>query len=113
MMRDEVYSRALLMAGQPEAQQAVLEVLCEAACTSLEARLREGVSPEDCREPFLTAASLLALAGLEGFGQSTEFKAGDLTVKTGIQTDRARELRHQAESLMGPYLKDTFLFAGV
>jgi len=114
MMQDQVYSRALMMAGQLEAgQQALLEVLCKAACDALEARLREGMTPEDCREVFVTAASLQALAAMEGFGETTEFKAGDLTVKKADRADRARELRYQAENLMRLYLKDAFLFTGV
>ncbi len=114
MMRDEVYARALLMAGQPGAeQQAVLEVLCDAACSCLETSLRDGMTPEDCREVFITGASLQALAALEDFAETMEFKAGDLTVKKSARADRARELRHQAETMMRPYLKDTFLFAGV
>ena len=56
---------------------------------------------------------MYALAAMEGFGETAEFKAGDLTVKMPAQKEKAVELRHQADMLMGPYLKDAFLFAGV
>ena len=115
MMTDQVFARAMLMAGELDSrQQELLRILCEASFSSLEARLREGLAPEDCREPFITAAGFQALAALGGFGEASEFRAGDLTVKLkDRQGDMARELRYQADALMGPYLKDTFLFAGV
>ena len=113
MMQDQVYARALMLAGELDAaQQEVLRVLCEAAFSTLEARLREGMAAEDCREPFVTAAAFQALAALEDFASDVrEFKAGDLTVKTGGNGRKA--LLYQADTLMRPYLKDTFLFTGV
>ena len=114
MMRDEAYARALTLAGATEAwQQARLEVLCGAAFAALEARLKDGMVPEDCREAFVTATALEAVATLEEFGAVSEFKAGDLTVKKTGQGNTGRDLHLQAEMLMGPYLKDRFLFAGV
>ena len=116
MMREQVYARALLMAGDLDGhRQELLGVLCAANAAALEARLRSGLTPEDCREEFITAAGLSALADMDGFEEVAEFKAGDLTVKTGQQDgeQRAESLRHQAESLMAPYLKDRFVFVGV
>lgn len=111
MMQDQVYVRALRMAGEPEAEEReLLRLLSEAAFSYLEVRLREGLMPEDCRESFVTAASLLAVASAEGLVEIGEFKAGDLTVKAGT---KGAQLRHLALDLMGPYLKDRFLFAGV
>lgn len=117
MMTDQVYARALLVAGELEVrQQELLRILCEAEASSLAARLRDGLTAEDCTEAFITAASLYALAGMGGFDQISEFKAGDLTVKTrdaqGLE-QTAQGLRQQADGLMAPYLKDRFVFAGV
>ena len=114
MMYDQVFARAMLVAGDLDGpRQEALHLICEATCTSLAARLREGILPEDCGEAFTTAACLYALAALENFGEAAEFKAGDLTVKMPDQEEKAGELRHQADMLMEPYLKDAFLFAGV
>ena len=112
MMTEQVYARAVLMAGDlDEHRQELLRVLCAVNTSSMEARMRDDLTPEDCREEFITAASLCALADMGGFEEVAEFKAGDLTVKTGQQS--AVSLRHQAEMLMGPYLKDRFSFVGV
>lgn len=115
MMQDRIYARAVELAGEADQrQQEQLRWLCEACSASLEARLREGMTPEDIPEPFVTAVSLYALAAMAGLEQEAEeFRAGDLTVKTGGGAQRQRELRWQAEQLMMPYLKDNFLFAGV
>ena len=111
MMNDQIYARALLMAGELDArQQELLRVQCEASAAILEARLRDGMTPEDCREVFVTAAALQAVAAMEEVDAVSEFKAGNLTVKSGIRTT---ERKYQAEALMGPYLKDRFLFVGV
>lgn len=115
MMRDQIYARALVMTGELDGkQEALLRLLCETNAASLETRLRNGMMPEDCREGFVTAAAMLAAAGMAGFQEAAEFKAGDLTVKMREQQEgTAAELRFQADQLMGPYLKDRFLFAGV
>ena len=116
MMTEQVYARALLMAGDlDEHRQELLRVLCAANTSSMEARLRDGLAAEDCREEFVTAASLCALADMGGFEEVAEFKAGDLTVKTGQQDGQQSglPLRRQAEALMTPYLKDRFWFVGV
>ena len=116
MMTEQVYARALLMAGDlDEHRQELLRVLCAANTSSMEARLRDGLAAEDCREEFVTAAALCALADMGGFEEVAEFRAGDLTVKTGHQDweQSAGSLRHQAEALMAPYMKDRFLFVGV
>ena len=96
----------------------LLRLLCGASASSLTARLREGLTPEDCKADFIAAASLLALAQLNGVDDDTqveEFKAGDLTVKQGSKNrDAASQcLQRQAELMIAPYLKDGFSFRGV
>ena len=112
-----VFERATALAGElSERQKALLEVLCTAAVVSLTARLREGVTPEDCMEEFVAAASLTAVSALDESdigGQIAEFKAGDLTVKRGSTGASGRRLERQAERMLAPYLRDSFLFRGV
>ena len=115
MMQDRIYARAVELTGTADRRmQDLLRGLCEACTVTLEARLREGMTAEDIPEPFVTAASLYAVAAMLGLEQETEeFRAGDLTVKQGNREQRQRDLRWQAEQLLGPYLRDNFLFAGV
>ena len=116
---EQVFAQAALLAGQLDARQMdLLGLLCTAAASSLAARLRNGLTPEDCRADFVAAASLYALSALnsvEDVASVAEFKAGDLTVKTnGVARDAAsRCLQHQAELVIMPYLKDNFAFLGV
>lgn len=116
---EQVYAQALLLAGDLEEQQAkLLEVLCSAATSSLTVRLREGITPEDCKADFIAAASLYALASLndvEETVQVEEFQAGDLTVRQSKSGRDAASncLQRQADMLILPYLKDRFSFLGV
>ena len=119
MMQEQVFAQALLLTGElEEKKRELLRILCGAAASSLELRLKEGIRPQDCARDFIAAASLYALAALEEAGEGSaleEFKAGDLTVKTG-SADRegaAKALFRQAEMLAKPYLADRFSFVGV
>lgn len=113
-LTEQVYAQALILAGALEEQQeALLEILCQGATSSLTAQLREGLTPEDCKADFVAAASLLALANLNGADakQVSQFQAGDLSVK--YQDTASQCLRRQAELVISPYLKDRFAFLGV
>ena len=101
-----------------ESQQEVLEALCRAAETEMTGRLRDGVSPEDCGPAFVLGCAWLALAGLAAgqYGGVSAFTAGSVTIReeSGEGRERAAALRLQAETVLGPYLKDRgFLFQGV
>ena len=118
MLGQQVFDRALLLAGEMDkTQEDILYVLCGSWASSLEARLRHGITVADCKEDFLTAAGLFALADLNALGQDAgveEFRAGDLTVKKDGNGDRAGLcLQKQAGMLMKPYVKDSFSFLGV
>ena len=119
MLKDQVFSQALLLTGElDEHQTDMLHALCGAFTASLAAKLKEGLTAEDCKADFIAAASLYALASLSSIDEDVqvqEFKAGDLTVK---QSSTARDaaskcLERQAEMLIAPYLKDRFAFVGV
>lgn len=119
MLENLVFAQAALLAGELDGHhQALLRVLCQGAVAVLGSRLREGLTPEDCKADFVAAASLYALSSLnsaEDTGKVEEFKAGDLTVKQGAASlDAAsRCLERQAEQIIRPYLKDSFSFQGV
>lgn len=96
--------------------EALLEVVCRAAVSSLTARLRDNLTPEDCLSDFVTAAGMYALAAMSDigdWGQVEQLTAGDLTVRRGSSDGAANYLRMQADLLMAPYLKQPFLFSGV
>ena len=117
-LKEQVYAQAALLAGQLETQQAdMLNVLCIAATASLTARLKEGLQPEDCKADFIAAASLFALAALNGVKDTEaleQISAGDLTIRKGNTSDAASNvLRNQAELMIAPYLMDSFSFMGV
>ena len=117
MLTEAVFAQSVLLAGQLEERQTqLLQLLCQAACSSLTARLREGLTPEDCKADFVAAASLFALAALQEAGQADsleEFRAGDLTIRRSNADAPSRCLHRQAELIMMPYLQDSFVFRGV
>ena len=119
MMQELTFAQALMLTGELDNRnRELLRLLCGAAASSLELRLKEGISPQDCGKDFVVAASLYAVAALEDAREETvleEFKAGDLTVRSsGKAKDAAsRALQKQADLLMGPYLADSFAFVGV
>lgn len=117
-LKEQVYAQAALLAGQLETEQAdMLNVLCTASTASLAARLKDGLRPEDCKADFIAAASLFALAALNGVKDDAsleQISAGDLTIRKSGKGDAASNvLRNQAELMIAPYLKDCFTFVGV
>ena len=117
MLTDQVFAQAVLLAGElNERQTRLLQVLCRGACSNLAARLREGITPEDCRADFVAAASLYALAALNEAGQEDtleEFRAGDLTIRRNTADTPSKCLHRQAELIIMPFLQDAFAFRGV
>ena len=115
---DQVIMQAELLAGTLDGPgRELLRLLCGAAVNTLGCQLKEEITPEQCRENFVAAASLYALAewyrGKPGEAVE-EFRAGDLTVKQGTGTARSPEsLKAQALELLRPNLKDSFRFLGV
>lgn len=116
-LREQVFAQAALLAGELDHRQTDwLNLLCAASTANLTARLRTGLTPEDCKADFVAAASLFALAALNGVDSNAdvaEFKAGDLTVKRSGTDAASRCLQNQAELMIAPYLKDSFTFVGV
>lgn len=113
-LKDQVLAQALLLAGELDSTQSeLLDILCTAATVTLTQRLREGLTPDDCKADFIAAASLYALGSLNEAGEVSEFKAGDLTVKRSGGDAASRCLKNQAELMIAPYLTDRFSFMGV
>ena len=115
MMQDLIINRTLTLVGGTDiTARGRLQEICEACAVSLAARLRDGMMPEDIKEPFVTAASFYSAAALLGMQQDMEeFRLGDMTVRHKDASQRQKDLYWQAEMLIRPYLRDNFLFAGV
>ena len=105
-LNDQVLNQAELLAGEMDER---LRLLCGAAVALLTGQLRDGVAPEDIREPCVTAASLIAYARWSRGRDIQEFRAGDLTVKKG----QIGDFQEEALALLAPYLKSGFVFLGV
>ena len=107
---DQVLNQVELLAGEmDDPGRERLRLQCAATVSILKGKLRDGVAPEDIREEFVTAASLLAYSRWSRGEDIQEFKAGDLTVKKG----QSANLEREALALLGPYLKNGFAFMGV
>jgi hypothetical protein len=120
---DEIYARACSLLGGDVGQEnaAALTAMCEAAGAELEARLRRGVSAQEIRQLFVSAAGVLALSMyIQLFGacdDTSSFKAGSVTVSrrspSAVKVSAA-SLRKQAEAMLAAYLEDRgFDFRGV
>ena len=107
--------RALGSAGRDED---VLRMVCAAACRTLDRRLRDGLTAEDCEGAYPLAAAWLAmdwLRGSQGLGLDgiTALSAGDISVRREGSVD-GEKLSDRAFALMAPWLRDDgFVFRGV
>ena len=102
--------------GCEDWDEELVQRMCQVAQTQLTARLRPGVTAEDCGGAFPIAAAWMALSALYAGGAAEEvesFSAGDLTIRTG-GGGRSLALEEQAGKLMAPYCRETaFAFRGV
>lgn len=116
-LTEQIFTHALVLAGELEPrQEALLKVLCRSAENALSARLRQGLTAEDCKADFISAASLYALAAMSGMDEMDRLEqitAGDITLKRGGSDAAANCLRYQAELMIAPYLGGNFTFRGV
>ncbi len=116
-LTEQIFAHALvLVRDMEEENRPLLEILCRSAEVSLGAKLREGITPEDCRADFVAAASLYAVAAMSEMKDAEEpeqVAVGDLTVRRASPDAASCCLRYQAELMMLPYLQDRFAFVGV
>lgn len=116
-LAEQIYAQAqVLIQDSTDVNLPLLEVFCRSAENTLRQKLREGITPEDCKADFVAAASLFALAALsetDDMAQMEQIQTGDLTLRRGSTDSAACCLRYQAELMMAPYMQDKFLFMGV
>lgn len=114
-LSEDIFALACAYTQADEGDRESLRSLCAAAQASLSARLRRGLSPEDCYDCFATAAALLAAADFTavcgGLGVES-FTAGPVSVSRQ-DAKTAQNLRQQAAFLMAPWCQDAFCFMGV
>ena len=94
----------------------LLQIVCNAALSTLSGRLRGDVEPEDCQGELVTAAGMCAAAALMDLAEddrAAQFTAGDLTVRRGGGGKAAAYLRSQAAALMAPFVENGVPFMGV
>lgn len=117
ILAEQVYAQALMLVGTVEDKQGqLLQLFCRSAVMGMLRRLREGLTPEDCKADFVAAGALYALAALTETDPSANLERlqfGDVTLVSGGATAAARCLRRQAELIITPYYGDNFLFKGV
>ena len=105
--------QALGGAGQDEE---LLNTLCAVACRTLDRRLKDGLTAEDCQGAYPLAAAWLVmdwLRGSRGMDGITALSAGDISVRREGGGDSGK-LSERAWEIMAPYLKgDGFVFRGV
>ena len=116
-LKEQVFAQAALLTGEMDEDQArMLDALCGASVVSLTARLRDGLTPDDCKADFIAAASLFALAALNTVTADKDMEqitAGDLTIRPRHSDAASKCLYNQAELMIAPYLKDRFSFRGI
>lgn len=116
-LTEQIYAQALVLIRDLEdGNRPLLELLCRSAEVSLQAKLRSGMTPEDCKADFIAAASLYAVAAMSEVDETAQLEqisAGDLTLRRSSCDAAACCLRYQAELMMLPYVKDRFAFMGV
>lgn len=119
-MTERILELASGITNPSEEEHMLLESLCHAAETAWMARLKSGVSAEDCGEAFLCAAAFTAAADF-AVGRNSEgvesFAAGEISIRHSGSADgkaQADALRKTAERLMAPYADaESFAFKGV
>ena len=116
-LTEQIYAQALvLIRDLRDGDRPMLEMLCRSAEVSLAAKLRDGITPADCKADFIAAASLYALAAMAEIDETSQLEqiaAGDLTLRRSSCDAASCCLRYQAELMMLPYVKDRFAFMGV
>lgn len=119
-MTERIWELASGITNPSEEERALLESLCHAAEAAWLARLKSGVSAEDCGEAFLCAAAFTAAADFAVSRNSEgveSFTAGEISIRHSGSTDgqaQADALRKTAERLMAPYAETAeFAFKGV
>lgn len=114
---EQIYAQSLLLLQDlKDSDEQMLMVLCRCAENSLTSKLKDGLTPSNCKADFVAAASLYAVAAMSEQSDAKnpqQVNVGDLTIRKSDANPAACCLRYQAEMLIAPYLKDNFAFLGV
>ena len=111
---EQVMEQAILLGdGVEEGQKPLLLAFCQCAMADLTARLRPGLSPEEC-EGFSTACSMMALAALgETEDVPDSFTVGEASPHPGNRNPASQSVGNQADRRGAPWTAGRFLFQGV
>lgn len=113
-MIEQIVALAIALGHIQTEKQTPLMELCALAQDQLRMRLRNGISPDDCKNAFCMGAACLALAQLYTGYQTQSFSAGNLTIKQADGKSISTQWRQQCDQIMAPFLNDTqFSFQGV
>ena len=92
------------LSGAGEAEEALLELLCQAAEQQWEKRLRPGMTTEDCGKAFPCAVAFTAaadLAAARGGEGVTGFTAGSVSVRIRGAAESCGEITPEAAEKTG------------
>ncbi len=95
------------------AEDPKLPLICSVVIQHLKARLKNGISIDDCRDSFIYASALMSLSIVKTVDndQLSGFDAGTLKLNF---TDRSDQISSLAEKLLAPWVRvDDFAFCGV
>ena len=120
---EEIYEAAA-QAAPSGADEELLQRLCRISAAQWQARLKAGVTAEDCRTVFVCTAAWMAVVGIYAQKSVTgwnieSFTVGDVSVKTAsgektAQQTPVQRLTQQAQLLMRPFCRaEDFAFVGV
>ena len=115
---EEIYEAAA-QAAPSGADEELLQRLCRISAAQWQARLKAGVTPEDCREVFICAAAGYFTQQSAASWNIESFTVGDVSVKTAsgektAQQTPVQRLTQQAQLLMRPFCRaEDFAFVGV
>ncbi len=117
ILTEQVYAQAVMLSGTVESgKEEMLRIFCRSAVAGMTQRLREGLTPEDCKADFIAAGALYALAALSEADEAANMERvqfADVTLVPGGTSAASRCLRRQADLIISPYCRDTFVFRGV
>ena len=109
-VQDEILQLASVLCGGQETE---LALICPAVVQMLQARLRKGVSIDNCHDSFVCAAALTVLSIVKSTDRDSisGFDAGTLKLSFSERTDQIAVLARQ---LLAPWCgADDFAFCGV
>lgn len=109
-MQEKIWELALNVSSVSDEDEPLLKSLCQSAEEAWTARLRDGISPADCKGAFPCAVAFTAaahLAAARSNGTVASFSAGSVSVQGRSCAEQCAlrdGLRQTAEQLMAPFV---------